>query len=53
LSDSLVDTYGAGEKSIKMRNATEESAKRYIRQTAPAKYIDMLIPKFPLGKFKF
>ncbi|RDW76948.1 hypothetical protein BP6252_05001 [Coleophoma cylindrospora] len=48
-SDALVDTYMPGERSRKIRKATEEGAIKYIRETAPAKYLDMLIPKFPLG----
>jgi hypothetical protein len=49
-SDSLVDTYMPGEKSEAKRKATEESAKRYIYETAPEKYHEFIVPKFPLGK---
>ncbi|KAH7371123.1 monooxygenase, partial [Pyrenochaeta sp. MPI-SDFR-AT-0127] len=48
-SDALVETYGAGESAKKIREKTEQSAKQYIYATAPQKYHDILVPKFPLG----
>lgn len=43
-------TYGPSEESVKLREATEKAAKKYIYETAPKKYHDVLVPKFPLGK---
>ncbi|KAF1817472.1 FAD/NAD(P)-binding domain-containing protein [Eremomyces bilateralis CBS 781.70] len=48
-SDALMTTYGASEASQKQREATERAAREYILATAPKKYHDILIPKFPLG----
>ncbi|KAF1984630.1 FAD/NAD(P)-binding domain-containing protein [Aulographum hederae CBS 113979] len=49
MSDALVTTYGADDKAKVLRERTEQSAKEYIYATAPNKYHDILVPKFPLG----
>lgn len=50
-SDALVTTYGGDEKAKVLRDATERGAKEYIYATAPKKYHDFIVPKFPLGKW--
>jgi cation diffusion facilitator CzcD-associated flavoprotein CzcO len=51
-SDALVTTYGTGEDSRIQRADVEKTAKHYIYSTAPKKYHDFLVPKFPLGMTK-
>lgn len=50
-NDNLVATYMPGKEAEKKRLATEAKAKEYIYKTAPKKYHDFIVPKFPLGKF--
>jgi hypothetical protein len=49
MNDNLVSTYVPGKKAEEKRRITEENAKKYIYETAPKKYHDFIIPKFPLG----
>ncbi|KAH8691365.1 monooxygenase [Talaromyces proteolyticus] len=48
-ADEETTTYFPTPKGIKVRKATEEESKRYIRSIAPEKYWDHIIPNFPLG----
>lgn len=48
-NDNLVATYLPGDKAEKKRLAAEENAKKYIYETTPQKYHDMIVPTFPLG----
>ncbi|KMU75446.1 hypothetical protein CISG_05081 [Coccidioides immitis RMSCC 3703] len=48
-SDNLVSTYMPGPAAAKVRERVETQAKEYIQATAPEKYHDFIVPKFPLG----
>ncbi|TPX25843.1 hypothetical protein DIZ76_011300 [Coccidioides immitis] len=48
-SDNLVSTYMPGPAAAKVRERVETQAKEYIHATAPEKYHDFIVPKFPLG----
>lgn len=48
-ADEETTTYFPTPKGLKVRKATEEESKRYIRSVAPQKYWDSIIPTFPLG----
>lgn len=49
-TDALHTLYLTGSEELdKQRADAQKEAEAYMRSTAPAKYLDMLIPKFPLG----
>lgn len=49
-TDALHNLYASESlSSVKARAEATEHAKRYMRETAPEKYHNILIPKFPLG----
>lgn len=49
-NDNLVATYMPGANAERLRAKVERSARQYIKQQAPKKYHDFLIPDFPLGE---
>jgi cation diffusion facilitator CzcD-associated flavoprotein CzcO len=50
ITDALHTLYASeSARSIKARAAATEVAREYMRDTAPERYHDILIPKFPLG----
>lgn len=49
-TDALHTLYVTGSESLeRQRGEAQQEAEEYIKRTAPTKYLDMLIPKFPLG----
>jgi cation diffusion facilitator CzcD-associated flavoprotein CzcO len=48
-ADEETTAYFPTPKGLKIRQATEEESKNYIRSRAPEKYWDNIIPNFPLG----
>lgn len=49
-TDALHTLYVTGSEELDRQRAdAQKEAEAYMRSTAPIKYLDILIPKFPLG----